>query len=154
MNRSSSFLHTLRFGPVLLGCLALAACMPQRFQVVAANQSVTSTGQFTDVSSIGGRPVPLQSIVILEPDCTPAGTAIIQVQTPPAHGQITTETGNYYPSYPASDSQRYACNLKKRAGVAAIYTPEPGFHGVVFATLQVTGPLGRSGTRVYRITVQ
>ncbi|GEN62532.1 hypothetical protein AOE01nite_07560 [Acetobacter oeni] len=146
--------RSLRLGPVLLGCFALAACMPERFQVVASNQSVTSTGQFTDVSSIGGRSVPLQTIVLLEPDCSSGGTAIIQVVTPPQHGQITTETGNYYPAYPASDTQRYACNVKKRPGVAAIYTPDPGFHGTVFTTLQVTGPLGRSGTRVYRITVQ
>ncbi|NHN85180.1 hypothetical protein GOB93_11075 [Acetobacter musti] len=154
MNRPSLLPQTLRFGPVLLACLALAACMPQRFQVVAANQSVASTGQFVDVSSIGGRSVPLQSVVVLEPDCSSAGSAVIQVENPPQQGQVTIENGLYYPSYPSSDSQRYACNVKKRPGTAAIYTPPPGFQGTVFTTLRITGPMGRSTSRVYRIIVQ
>lgn len=153
-NRLSPFVSFLRLAAVPVACLAVTACVPARFQVVAASQSITATDRFVDVTSVGGRSVPLQDVVVLEPDCSSAGVAVIQVQTPPSHGEVRVLPGSYYPSYPSSDSQRYACNTRRRPGTEAIYVPEPGWQGVTFTTLTITGPAGRSATRVYRVTVR
>ncbi|GBQ89335.1 hypothetical protein AA23498_0594 [Acetobacter nitrogenifigens DSM 23921 = NBRC 105050] len=140
---------------VLIACLLTAGCgVTGPFQVVASNQYVASTGRIIDVTSVDGREVPLQTMVVLQPDCSSAGASVITVDSRPGNGTVDIRPGSYYSAYPASDRQRYACNMSKHAGVAAVYRPNPGYHGTDLTTLSTTGPEGRSFSRTYRIAVQ
>lgn len=153
--KKPSFLHSaLHLGPVLPVCLILTACMPSRFEVVASDQAVSATGRLHEVTSMAGRPVLLDSAVLLHPDCSSAGTAAIMIASQPLHGQVSIVNGSFYSAYPVSDPQRYACNVKKHPGVQAIYTPAAGYRGSDYLTLSVTTPNGRAATPTYRIDVQ
>ena len=65
---------------------------------------------------------------------------IVRIITPPAHGELTTEKGIDYPTYP-KDNQRYQCNLKKVPLVNIYYRSIPGYVGVDTVTIEWISPV-------------
>ena len=58
---------------------------------------------------VSGERQRIDFISVLNPDCTSAGYVTVRIITPPVHGELTTERGLEYTSYP-KNNQRYQCN--------------------------------------------
>ena len=95
-----------------------------------------SSSALPTMTVVGGERQRIDFISALNPDCSSAGYVTVRVIAPPAHGELTTEKGIDYPTYP-KNNQRYQCNLKKVPIVNIYYRPVPGYIGVDAVTIKV-----------------
>ena len=102
-----------------------------------ASSSAPPTSELTVVSGERQR---IDFISVLNPDCSSAGYVTVRVIAPPAHGELTTEKGIDYPTYP-KDNQRYQCNLKRVPLVNVYYRSIPGYVGVDTVTIEWISPV-------------
>ena len=102
-----------------------------------ASSSAPPTSELTVVSGERQR---IDFISVLNPDCSSAGYVTVRVIAPPAHGELITEKGIDYPTYP-KDNQRYQCNLKKVPLVNVYYRSIPGYVGVDTVTIEWISPV-------------
>jgi hypothetical protein len=89
---------------------------------------------------VSGERQRIDFISVLNPDCSSAGYVTVRVIAPPAHGELTTEKGIDYPTYP-KNNQRYQCNLKKVPLVNIYYRSIPGYVGVDTVTIEWISPV-------------
>ncbi|MCH4022970.1 MAG: hypothetical protein LKH33_07150 [Acetobacter sp.] len=142
-------------GFVLVGALLLAGCNTATpFTLVAEQQSDPGSASMEALTSLDGRAVTLKTLVLLEPDCSSAGTARVTVVKQPQHGQLAITPGAYFPAYPETDPHRYACNVRKYPGVQVRYTPDPGYMGVDRLTLLMVSPKGKAVENDFRIDMK
>ncbi|MDG6093795.1 hypothetical protein LOC54_01490 [Acetobacter sp. AN02] len=140
------------FLPVIM--LGLSGCNPPTpFTLLAGTQAESATGTVRALASVGGRSVVLTNAVLVNPDCSSAGTAHFTITRQPQHGTLKIESGEYYPSYPSSDPNRYACNVRKHPGILVRYIPQPGYTGEDFTAISAIAPSGNMATADYRISV-
>ena len=132
---------------MLTGCTTNTAII---VPVVVGQQSGRIPLEFAVVS---GKRTMLRRLFELHADCSLAAYADVRLTTPPAHGALTIEQGRYYPDYPSGD-QRYACNLKPQAGIAAFYQSDPGYVGPDSLTVQVIRSDGIDRTLDYHLDVK
>jgi hypothetical protein len=92
------------------------------------------------VTVVSGERQRINFISVLNPDCSSAGYVTVRIIMPPAHGELTTEKGIDYPSYPQAN-QRYQCNLKKVPLVNVYYRSVPGYVGVDTVTIEWISPV-------------
>ena len=105
----------------------------------AVTQPASTSAPHT-VTVVSGERQRIDFISVLNPDCSSAGYVTVRVIAPPAHGELTTEKGIDYPTYP-KDNQRYQCNLKKVPVVNVYYRSIPGYVGVDTATVESISPI-------------
>ena len=125
---------------------------------VAAQPAPTpapSSAPLTMVSTVAsGERQRIDYISALNPDCTTAGYVTMRIITPPVHGELTTERGVDYTSYP-KENQRYQCNLKKSPLINIYYKSSPGYVGEDTATIEWESPIvAMARTTIYTITVR
>src|SRR5260370_23122776 len=108
----------------LLGLLSACAAVPPTAQGSPAS-STTATVQRGAVS---GEKQKIAHYIQVTPGCESTGYAVVRVVTPPAHGRVSLEQGEDYPSY-NKDNVRYPCDLKKVPGMLVFYTSDPGYVG-------------------------
>ena len=92
------------------------------------------------VTVVSGERQRIDFISVLYPDCSSAGYVTVRVIAPPAHGELTTEKGIDYPTYP-KDDQQHQCSLKKVPVVNVYYRSIPGYVGVDTVTIQWITPV-------------
>jgi hypothetical protein len=144
---------TMKSFATLLGALLLAGCTTNTaiiVPVVVAPQSGTFA---LDFSVASGKRAMLRKVFDLNADCSLAAYADIRVKTPPGHGTVTIVQGDYYPDYPLGN-QRYTCNLKRQAGMAAFYQSDPGYVGPDSLTLEIVNPAGGDRILHYHLSVK
>jgi hypothetical protein len=89
----------------------------------------------------------------LNPDCTFGGYMVVRIITPPVHGELSTERGVDYTSFP-KENQRYQCNLKQSPGIYVYYKSNSGYLGTDSTLIEAASPIGTTFTRTYTITVR
>jgi hypothetical protein len=89
-----------------------------------------------------GKPLQLYQAYATNPDCSSAGTVVVRVAQPPAHGRISIRQTGVFPNFPAVNP-RSACNRRRVPGVQAIYISERGYTGADLVVLQALFPAGR-----------
>jgi hypothetical protein len=89
---------------------------------------------------VSGERQRIDFISVLNPDCSSAGYVTVRVIELPAHGELTTEKGIDYPTYP-KNNQRYQCNLKKVPVVNVYYRSIPGYVGADTVTFETISPI-------------
>jgi len=62
----------------------------------------------------------------LYPDCSPRGPIVARVVEKPAHGEVSFESGDVFPTYPQR-SPFFACNSKRAPGLMVNYRSEQDF---------------------------
>ena len=115
----------------------ICGCAVSQPASTPASSSAPPTSELTVVSGERQR---IDFISVLNPDCSSAGYVTVRVIAPPAHGELTTEKGIDYPTYP-KDNQRYQCNLKKVPLVNVYYRSIPGYVGVDTVTIEWVSPV-------------
>lgn len=129
----------MRTLPVFAVIFALAGCAPLPAPTQDAAPQSNAPRSVT-ISVASGQRQRIDYINSLNPDCTSAGFATVQVIAPPTHGTLTTQPGSEYSTFP-KDNQRYPCNLQKSPAMDVYYTSAPGFIGADSATIQWTSPV-------------
>jgi hypothetical protein len=99
-----------------------------------------SSSALPTLTVVSGERQRIDFISVLNPDCSSAGYVTVRVIAPPAHGELTTEKGIDYPTYP-KNNQRYQCNLKKVPLVNIYYRSVPGYVGVDTVTIEWISPV-------------
>jgi hypothetical protein len=98
-----------------------------------------------DKAVASGMPLQLYHAYATNPDCTSAGTVVVRVAQPPAHGRVSIQHTGVFPNFPASNP-RSACNRRRVPGVQVIYTSQRGYTGPDLVVLQALFPAGRGVT--------
>jgi hypothetical protein len=104
-----------------------------------ASTPASSSTSYT-VTVVSGERQRINFISVLNPDCSSAGYVSVRVIAPPAHGELTTEKGIDYPTYP-KDNQRYSCNLQKVPLLNIYYRSTPGYVGLDTVTIEAISPV-------------
>ena len=114
-----------------------------------------SNAPLTMVTTIvSGERQRIDFISVLNPDCTSAGYVTVRIITPPVHGELTTERGLEYTSYP-KNNQRYQCNVRKSPVTNVYYKSTLGYVGEDTATIEWASPIiAMTRTAIYTITVK
>ena len=102
--------------------------------------TLTSSSTPPTVTVVSGERQRIEFISVLNPDCSSAGYVTVRVIAPPAYGELTTEKGIDYLTYP-KDNQRYQCNLKRVLIVNVYYRSIPGYVGVDTMTIETISPI-------------
>jgi hypothetical protein len=98
-----------------------------------------------DKAVASGRPLQLYHAYATNPDCSSAGTVVLRVAQPPAHGRVSIQQTGVFPSFPAANP-RSACNRRRVPGVQAVYVSDRGYTGPDIVVLQALFPAGRGVT--------
>jgi hypothetical protein len=106
---------------------------------------------FTRVVVAGGT-LQLALFNALNADCSSMGYTSLRVTNAPQHGTVTTRKGKGYPNYGAGPLRD--CNMRKVDGVLAYYTPEPGFTGTDYFTIDAIFANGNERIEDFQITVK
>jgi hypothetical protein len=93
-------------------------------------------------AALAGQQVRIWTAMLLNPDCSPAGTMTTQILEQPRHGQVSISDGQIYPSF-VPPNPRAACNAHRAPGKQAFYTPDARFHGHDKLVLQNATSEGR-----------
>jgi hypothetical protein len=86
-------------------------------------------------------------------DCSPAGTVVIHVVTPPAHGIFANRSAMVFPSFPKSNAAHYHCNSRRVSGVEQTYVSRAGYSGPDAMDFIIIYPTGESQHIHITITV-
>jgi len=86
-------------------------------------------------------------------DCSLEGEDVIRVTTAPTHGRVTFKKGLVHPNFPASNP-RNVCNTRAVRAPTVWYTPEPGYVGDDWMTVEVISASGSSKTETINIHVK
>jgi hypothetical protein len=138
-------------------CGALAACSNST-QVVVANAPEPAApapwhkGPLIKGAESGQKQL-ISYFLSLNPDCTPSGTPVVTIVTPPAHGQLIVETAPQFPNYP-KENTRSACDTQRVPAQVLSYTSTPGYTGQETVAVSVLYPLGNLERLDYSITVR
>jgi hypothetical protein len=89
-----------------------------------------------------GRPLELYWATSVNPDCSSAGAVTIKVAEPPSNGRVTISRSGVFPNFSAANI-RQRCNVRRVAGVKALYTSRRGYQGPDRVALDVIWPSGR-----------
>jgi len=89
----------------------------------------------------------------LNEDCSLIGYADVRIVTAPTHGTVKVYKGTWHPNS-ASSNPRAACNLHKAPSVNVDYTPERGYLGIDFVSIEVIFPNGVDRTDNITINVK
>jgi len=89
---------------------------------------------------VSGERQRIDFISVLNPDCSSTGYVTVRIIAPPAHGELTTEKGIDYPTYP-KNNQWHQCNLKKVPLVNIYYRSIPGYVRVDTGTIEWISPV-------------
>ena len=127
----------MRYSRFALGAILAPIC---GCDVTQPSSTLASSSAPLSVTVVSGERQRINFISVLNPDCSSAGYVTVRIITPPAHGELTTEKGIDYPSYPKGN-QRYQCNLKKAPLVNVYYRSNPGYIGVDTVTIEWISPI-------------
>ena len=89
----------------------------------------------------------------LNPDCTSRGDYKMGIVQAPAHGQLTLERGEEYPTYP-STHPRANCNKQKVPFAAVTYTSQPGYTGEDFLAVDFSSSDNGASRAAFFLTVR
>jgi transglutaminase-like putative cysteine protease len=103
-------------------------------------------------TAVAGRPLNVDFLYALDPDCSSLGVAGVRIIDQPKHGKLTVEKGSGFPRY-EEDNPREACNRRRSEGMRVTYQPEPAYLGPDSATIDVVYGDGRSSKLRYAIAV-
>jgi hypothetical protein len=95
----------------------------------------------------------LDTVYMVNGDCTSGGYPSVRVRYGPFHGRITDEPSSAYFNFPPNDI-RGACNDGRIEGLAIYYESQPGFIGKDNATVEIIYPSGQLRTYDYQINVR
>jgi transglutaminase-like putative cysteine protease len=107
--------------------------------------------QFTRTAA-AGRPLNVDFLYALNPDCSSIGVAGVRTVEAPKHGKLTIGEGTGFASFPKDDPLE-ACNLSRSEGMQMHYQSEPGYRGPDSITVDVIYNDGSSKKRHYAIAV-
>lgn len=121
--------------PVRVGLLSLFlfGALPAAAQTYVVHRvGGASAHGFDEVrlskAALAGQQVRVWWAMMLNPDCSAAGTMTTRVVEPPRHGQVAISDDPFFPGF-VEPNPRAACDAKKAPGKQAFYTAEPDFHG-------------------------
>jgi hypothetical protein len=80
--------------------------------------------------------------MMLNPDCSPAGTMDTRLVEPPRHGEARISDEPFFPPY-VEPNPRAVCDAHRAPGKQAFYTPAADFHGHDRLVLQNATSEGR-----------
>ena len=89
----------------------------------------------------------------MNPDCSSVGYATLRVTNAPQHGTVTTYKGKSFPYVPANHPL-HDCGMRKMDMMLADYTPERGYTGTDYFTINAIFANGSERTDDYQITVK
>ena len=102
--------------------------------------------------AIVDRPLQVDFVTALNPDCSLVGVTSVRTIEEPRHGKLTVEKGWGFANYP-QDNPRAACGRRRSEGMQMSYRPDPGYLGPDSVTVDVIYGDGYSRKRHYEITV-
>jgi hypothetical protein len=147
--RQSSMLRTLQvlcvFGVVLLNHIAVA----QEASPAPDSPKVFKVTRF--VPSGEGRTI--AKITALNRDCSLLGPVVGRVIEKPAHGEVSFETGDFFPTY-AQTNPLFECNSKRVSGLMINYRSEQDFLGQDNMNILLIFPDGTAAEWDYTLVVK
>ena len=100
-----------------------------------------------------GQQVRVWWAMMLNPDCTAAGTMDARIVEAPRHGQASLSDEPFFPSF-VEPNPRAACDAHRAPGKQAFYTADAAFHGHDKLVLQNATSEGRMRKIVVDIDVR
>lgn len=102
-----------------------------------------------------GKPLTVYYFYSLNPDCTPSGSALVEVTYRPHNGSVEIQHNvEHYPQYAPSNA-RFRCNTQRVPSEAVIYTSRPAFLGSdAFAVRTVYTESGSESVKSFKISVE
>jgi transglutaminase-like putative cysteine protease len=128
----------------------LAPPAPQPGQPPAAPTTVET--QEVKRNAVLDQPLQVDSILSLNPDCTPIGEINIRTIEEPKHGKLTISKGSGFSNF-LQDNPRQVCNRRRSEAMLLRYLPESGYLGADSITVDIIYPEGYSRKRHYAISV-
>jgi hypothetical protein len=123
--------------------LALAGC-----------QQTAGSGTFnSNVATTESKPIKLNFLTAVNPDCTPRGEIVSRVVVQPINGSVKISQSSDYPTF-SSSNQRYHCNSRPVKGVVVVYTPKPGFIGSDRVVVETFFPSGNVSRVAHNVSVR
>jgi len=110
-----------------------------------------ATSEINRVGTVD-RPLPIDFLAALNPDCSPISIAGVRTVEAPKNGKLTIEKTEGFTSFPA-DNPRSACNRRRSEGTKLSYQPERGYIGTDSLAIDVIYGDGGSRRRHYAITI-
>jgi TonB family protein len=118
----------------------------------AATQPNGDLASPTQQTIMAGTSQPVWYLYALHPDCTTAGSPIVQIVRAPSHGTVVVKNVDHFTEYP-STNDRYECNKTKSPSLAVIYSPEPSFVGIDTFIVKSVFASGAMQANHFKITV-
>jgi hypothetical protein len=113
-----------------------------------------SDTRFTEPKfAVSGKPLRLNFVWSMNPDCTVKGVVTVRMLRAPQHGQLSIDQGPGYSRFRPSN-QRYPCNRQQTQGVVVSYISNAGYTGSDSATVEYIDPDGSYWKSEYAITVK
>jgi hypothetical protein len=103
-------------------------------------------------TAVVDRPLHVDFLYAVNPDCSSIGVAAVRVVEEPGHGKLTIDKGTGFTSFP-QENPRQVCNRRRSDGTVMHYQPEAGYLGPDSLTVEVVYSNGASGKRHYAIRV-
>lgn len=103
--------------------------------------------------AVSGKPLRLEFVWSVNPDCTLRGFATVRLVKAPEHGRVTIEQGPGYSNF-RQNSQYFPCNKQQTQGVIVSYASNAGYTGSDSATVEWIDPAGGYRQLEYAITVK
>lgn len=104
-------------------------------------------------TAVTGKPVILNSVFFVAPDCSGAGYAEVRITQQPQNGRVSLTKKPGFPAFPPSNV-RHACNTRRVPGVEIRYVSKAGFIGQDYVAIESIFPDGSTLSRRYAITVK
>jgi hypothetical protein len=121
---ASKMLRIFKTLAILALCLGDQIVVAQEAPPTPALPKPTNVTRFVPTSE--GRTV--GRVTALNPDCSSMGPVVGRVVEKPAHGEVSFEIGDIFPTY-AQTSPLSACNSKRTPGLMINYRSEQDFIG-------------------------
>jgi hypothetical protein len=121
-------------------------------QVTPAAPPAASETREIKRTAVVDRPLHVDFLYAINPDCSSIGVAAVRVIEGPGHGKFTIDKGTGFTSFP-QENPRQICNRRRSDGMVMHYQPEAGYIGPDSLTVEVIYGDGASGKRHYAITV-
>ena len=122
---------------VLVSCPGDQTLQPARPDDIVRPEQINTIPKGAE----SGKKQLLGSVSSTLPDCTTDGYPTVTVTKAPESGQVTSEKGEAFPSFP-KDNIRFACDTKKVASVLLYYASNQGFTGDDTASIDIRFPDG------------
>lgn len=137
--KAYSVLVVFVIGSLLAGCVTQqqinSAPQQQSRNVILVQSKPSGSVHLVNKITVAGQTIPVTGGLLVNPDCTSRGLATLKVIQPPVHGTVKIAKRDEYPSFP-QQNPRSVCNTHKLPGVYADYTPDDGFTGADFMTVE------------------